>query len=70
MFDFHQAIDGLNEAKLGDKKLGTHSPLSGQMFVFIAILSLILCYIFLSGAYAAIYVYDASILSFFSFSVS
>eukprot|EP00596_Hydrurales_sp_CCMP1899_P003787 CAMPEP_0119041920 /NCGR_PEP_ID=MMETSP1177-20130426/14210_1 /TAXON_ID=2985 /ORGANISM="Ochromonas sp, Strain CCMP1899" /LENGTH=470 /DNA_ID=CAMNT_0007008347 /DNA_START=76 /DNA_END=1485 /DNA_ORIENTATION=- len=23
VFDFHQAIDGLNEAKLGDKKLGT-----------------------------------------------
>ena len=22
MFDFHQAIDGLNEAKLGDAKLG------------------------------------------------
>lgn len=22
VFDFHQAIDGLNEAKLGDKKLG------------------------------------------------
>lgn len=65
VFDFHQAIDGLNEAKLGDKKLGTHSPQPGQMSVFIAILSLVLCYLFLSGSYAAIHFYCASISSFF-----